>query len=197
MKWARLIACAVLLGAVSTPTQAKWNLVESGKQTKVAKGGLQVTPGQRWNCQTGRPIKNSEIWTLDGVGLNELYFVSGLEPGMTLFRDLSKKENPLPTFQAGAGLTEIPEFYESSVRVQLQTSLFETKSVEPTKFADRPGIKFQFEYGVKDSPLIRKGVAVGTLIDGKLHMIVFVAPALHYFDRDLPKAERIIASAKI
>jgi len=59
-----------------------------------------VTPSEDWNRNTDRPIKKGEVWTLDGAVLNELYFVSGLAAGETLFRDLDKKENPLPKLGA-------------------------------------------------------------------------------------------------
>jgi hypothetical protein len=44
---------------------------------------------------------------------------------------------------------------------------------------------------------VRRGLAAGTIVDGKLHLITYTAPALFFFDRDSPKIEAIIASARL
>jgi hypothetical protein len=180
---------------VSSPAWAGWKLIEHDEQVKVAKGKLRVTPGEDWNRWSSRPVKRSEVWTLDGTALNEVYFISGLVAGDTLFRDRDKKNNPLPTLEKSMLLTDIPDFYESSSRIALQTSLFEIDQVEPATLAGQPAIRFTFNYGMQDSPVIRNGMAVASLVDGELHMIAFVAPEIHYFDRDLPKVQALIDSA--
>jgi len=190
-----LVAMAAMLLAPG-PALAGWKLVEQGQPVKVAKSAMQVTPGEDWNRWTRRPIKPSEVWTLDGVNLNEFYFVSGLAPGMTLYKDANKKEQPLPVLRSGLGLTDIPDFVESSMRIALNTSVFELTGVEPATVAGHQGVRFTYEYAVASSPLVRKGLAVGTLIDGNLHLMTFTAPAIYYYDRDLPKAEAIMASAQ-
>jgi hypothetical protein len=163
----------------------------------VAKGKLTVTPDSAWNRWTVRPIKKGEIWTLDGVQLNEVYFVTGLIPGETLYRDAKKKDNPLPQFRAGMQLTDLPDFFESSNRVVLGTSLFKVTGVEPYRISGHDGVKFAYEYGVDGSALIRKGIAVATVVGGQLHLISYTAPSLHYFERDRAKAEALMASAKL
>jgi len=190
-------AALALLAAPAAPALAGWKLIGQGAAVTIAKSKLRVTPTEEWNRWTLRPIKKGEVWTLDGVNLNELYFVGGLAAGETLFRDANKKERPLPAFQASSQLTDIPEFVESSTRIALNTSVFETTGVQPITFAGRPGVRFTYEYAVESTPLRRKGVAVGTIVDGQLHLIVFTAPALYYFDRDAPKVEAIIASAAL
>jgi len=196
------IRTALALGLLAAPlaclpAHAAWKLVTRGQPVEVAKGKLSVTPGEDWNRSTSRPVKKSEVWTLDGGPLNELYFVSGLAPGETLFKDRDKKKNPLPRMGANMLLTDIPDFFESSTRIALQTSLFEVDRMEPTIFAGHPGIAFSFSYGIQQSPVVRKGIAAATLVDGQLYLISFIAPAIYYFDRDLPKAQAVIASAKL
>ncbi|HKX77029.1 MAG TPA: hypothetical protein VJM34_00715 [Novosphingobium sp.] len=192
----RLIAAVALLTAVATPAFAGWKLVPKGVPA-LAAGGLKVTPSDDWNRSSSRPIKKSEVWTLDGATLNELYFVSGLVPGETLFKDANKKERPLPKLRASMDLTEIPEFFESSQRVALNTSVFEITGVEPYKFAGKPGVRFCFQYAVQGATLIREGEVAATLVGDKLYLISFIAPSIHYFDRDRPKAEAIMASAAL
>lgn len=191
------ILAVVLCLGMAGQAQAGWKLVEQAQAVKVAKGRLSVTPGEKWNRNTARPIKKGEVWTLDGPALNELYFVSGLIGGETLFKDVNKKVQPLPAMSGSMVLADIPEFYESSTRIALGTSLFEFGTVEPISFSGHDGIRFEFSYQVKNSPVTRKGVAAATLVNGQLYLISFIAPSIHYFDHDRAKADAIIASAKI
>ena len=198
MKAVRVMVGALLLAALpASPAFAGWKLARQATATTVAKGRLAVTPAEGWNRWSFRPIKKSEVWTLDGVALNELYFVSGLIPGEPLYRDIAKKERPLPKMGAGMQLTDIPDFVENSMRVSLKTSVFRMTNVEPARFAGHDGVRFTYEYAVEESPLIRKGMASGTIIGGQLHLIAFTAPATYYFDRDRAKIETILASARL
>ena len=197
MKMIYKLAAAFALAALpATPALAGWKLVPNSAAVAVAKSKLTVTPGEDWNRGTARPIKKSEIWTLDGVALNELYFVSGLINGETLYRDANKKDSPLPRFASSMQLADIPDFVESSQRIALNTSMFRITGSEAVQFAGRPGVKFAYEYAVEGNSLVRKGIAAGTIVDGQLHLISFTAPATYYFDRDRAKAEAIMASAR-
>lgn len=197
MKRGALVGLAgLVLMTIATPALAKWNLVASGSNSKAA-AAFTVTPGEDWNRNSRKPIKKGEVWTLDGVNLNELYFVAGLIPGETLFKDIDKKNRPLPKFGTGMVLTDIPEFFESSARITLNTSLFEITGVNPTKVGSHDAVKFTYNYAVTGESLTRKGVAVGTLVRGQLYLINFVAPSIHFYDRDAPKAEAIMASARL
>jgi hypothetical protein len=198
MNKVRIAVTAILLAAVpASPALAGWKLARQAAATTVAKGRLAVTPAENWNRWSFRPVKKSEIWTLDGIALNQLYFVSGLAPGETLYRDVAKKDRPLPRLGAAMQLTDIPEFFESSTRIALKTSVFRITNVEPHRFAGRDGIRFAYEYAVEDSPLIHKGLTAATLVGGQLHLIDFTAPGVFYFDRDRAKVEGIMASARI
>lgn len=197
MKPTYLLVAVALAATPLAPALAGWKLVPQAQSIAVAKGSLSVTPSEAWNRQTARPIKKGEVWTLDGLGLNELYFVSGLIPGETLYKDTNKKDRPLPAMRAGMQLTDLPELFESSNRVALNTSMFEITGTQPTTFGGQPGVKFAFRYAVNGSPLIRRGVAAGTIVANKLYLITFTAPATYYFERDAAKAETVMASARI
>jgi hypothetical protein len=190
-------AALVLAALTATPAVARWKLISHGKEVSVAKGSLKVTPGEDWNRNTRRPIKKGEIWTLDGPSVNELYFVSGLAAGETLFKDYAKKDRPLPKLGSALQLTDIPDFVENSTRQALVTSVFQVTGIEPMRFAGQNGVKFTYEYAIQGNPLIYKGVAAGTVADDKLYLITFSAPAIHFYDRDRAKAEAIMASAQI
>ncbi len=198
MKRISMFAAALALVSLpAAPAMAGWKLVTHGVAAAVARTTMTVTPGEDWNRSSVHPIKQSELWTLDGLGLNELYLVSALLPGQTLYKDANKKEQPLPAMGNGMQLTEIPEFFESSNRVVLNTSVFRISGVEPMSISGHEGVKFTFEYAVAGSALTRKGVAAGTLVDNKLYLISFTAPSIYYFERDKAKAEAVMASVHL
>lgn len=197
MKKIKRIALALAL--VTLPAgqaMAGWKLISPAKPTAVAKSTLNVTAGEEWNRNTYRPIKKGELWSLDGLGLNELYFVTGLIAGEPLYRELDKKNKPLPKMGKSLQLTDIPDFFESSQRVALGTSLFQLTGTEPAKFAGNDGVRFTYEYAVQGNPMKYRGVAQAAMIKGQLYLISFTAPAIHYFERDRARAEAIMASAK-
>ena len=123
----KITGIALSLALVTVPAGqalAGWKLVSPAKPATIGKSTLSVTAGEEWNRNTYRPIKKGELWTLDGLGLNELYFVTGLVAGEPLYRELDKKNKPLPKLGKAMQLTDIPDFFESSQRVALNTSLW-------------------------------------------------------------------------
>ena len=181
----------------ATPALAGWKLVPAGQPIAVAKSAMTVTPETDWNRWTARPIKTSEVWTLDGTSLNELYFVAALPEGKTLFRDAAKKDRPLPKFSKTMLLPDVVEFYESSTRTALGTSLFEIDKVEPDRMGGHEAVRFSFTYAVEGDQLPRKGVAKAAIVGGQLYLVSFVAPSIHYFERDAPRVNKLLDTVKI
>lgn len=190
-------AVAIAAGLVATPALAGWKLVPAGQPISVAKSSMTVTPGEDWNRWSARPIKTSEVWTLDGTSLNELYFVAALPEGKTLFRDVAKKDRPLPKFSKAMLLPDVVEFFESSTRTALSTSLFEVDKVEPDKMSGHDAVRFTFTYAVEGDQLPRKGIAKAAVVKGQLYLVSFVAPSIHYFDRDAAKVNKLLDTLKI
>ena len=191
------LLAAMLVVMPSSPALAGWKLIEQAEPVTVAKSDMEVTPTSNWNRWTSRPVKQGETWTKDGVNLNELYFVGGLPAGKTLYKDRQKKDRPLPQLSSSLDLTEIPEFYESSTRLVLDTSVFEMTSIEPGTLAGYDAVKFEFQYSVEGSTLLRKGMGIGTMVGGQLYLVAFTAPSTYFFDRDREEVEAIMASATL
>lgn len=197
MRTFRILAAVAALTLPAAPALAGWKLAPQGATTAVARGTLRVTPSEDWNRNSARPVKQSEVWTIDGTTLNELYFVSNLAAGGTLLRDVDKKNRPLPKMSGAMQLADIPEFFESTWRIGLNTTVFEMGAIEPTKLDGRDAVKFAYRYAVQGETLTRQGIAVGTVINKQLTLINFVAPSIYYFERDAPKAQAVFASARL
>ncbi len=196
----RSITFALALGAATlaaVPAIAGYKLVTRGAPTAVAKSTLTVTPSVDWNRLGARPGRNAESWTLDGLTLNDVTFYGGIPDNTTLFRDAKKKTAPLPRFSKTMLAPDIAQLFESSYRVSIGTSLMSIDSVAPATFAGRPGFRFGYTFVVQGEEVRRKGEATGAIVDGKLYLITFEAPVIHYYDATKDAAHAIIDSAKI
>ena len=190
-----LMAPALAIAVLPTSVLAH-KLIEQGQAVVVAKSGLSVVPGRAWNRLSGSVGKNVETWTLDGPQLNDITFYGGIPSGKPLVKERNKKREPLPKFSSKTLLIEIPELLEGTYRPYKNVVAFEVQSIEPTKFLGADGVSFSYEYADNDG-LTRKGEARAAIVGGKLYMITFDAPRLHYFDKNLPDFLTIVGTAKL
>lgn len=187
------LAAAAIAISVAAPVVAGPKLMPKGTPVQVAKSALTVTPTVDWNRMGARPGRNAESWTLDGLSLDDLTFYGGIDDGLTLFRDSKKKTEPLPKFSKTMLAPDIAQLFESSYRVSVGTSLMTIDSMEPATFAGQPGFRFTYSFVVQGEEVRRKGEANGAVINGKLYLITFEAPVIHYFDATV-KAYRDLAA---
>jgi hypothetical protein len=189
------LALALAVATVSTPAAAQWRLVDPGETREVAGSGLLVTAPAEWNRSTERQTRRTEIWTKDGNTLNELDFWLAVKPGEALFRERSKKRDPLPRFDAKMLPTDLVEFFEDTARKVLGGSLVEAHEVRPATLAGHPAVEFDWSYTGGDE-VERKGLVRAAIVGGRLYMINFDAPRLHYFEEHVDEARAIMDSAR-
>lgn len=193
-RFALSTAAAVLL---VTPAVAGNKLILPGARIAVAKSTLTVQPAAEWNRLGARPGRNAETWTLDGDALNDLTFYGGIESGKTLFRETDRKNQPLPQVSATMLVTDIPALVENSYRIALGTASMSIGAVEPIDFAGAKGVRFTYAFARQGETLRRRGEARGAMIGGRLYLITYEAPALHYYDRSLAAARQVVDSARL
>ena len=194
MKTLSLVAAALAM-TLATPALAH-RLIEANEAVSVARSDLTVTPSVEWNRISQRPGRRAERWTLDGELLNDVLFFAEIREEDTLFREVNRRERPLPEFTSNMLLVDIPTFLEGSLRVVKNIASFETTHAEPTQFLGVAGIRFEYTaLGADD--LARNGIAVASVIDGELFMMTYEAPAIHYFERDRAAFEQLVATAHL
>ncbi|WP_375381783.1 hypothetical protein [uncultured Sphingomonas sp.] len=193
MMRATTVPMALMLG-LAAPAVAKWTEVAAAR-TPVAGSTLSVAAGAGWNRWSKHPIKAEELWSLDGPLLNQIVFLGGVADGQPIAREPNRKREPLPHFAAAMRPTDIAELLERTTRITEAAPDFTTEAVAPATFAGRPGFRLRYRYTVGE--LTRLGEARGAVIDGRLYLIAYSAPALHYFDTDLPRATAIMDSAQV
>lgn len=195
MKRMQGVLLVAALVAVATPAVAGYKLMPAGTSVAVAKSGLTVTPSQPWNRLGGRVGRNAESWTLDGLTLNDVTFYGGITNNNTLFREVDKKNAPLPRFSSTMLIPDVIQLFEGSYRVANATSLMSIDSVEPATFAGAAGFRFTYSFTVQNEEVKRRGEAHGAIIGGSLYMVTYEAPVIRYFERDLEAYRKIAASA--
>jgi hypothetical protein len=194
----KIAAAAIAVSLVfGSPAIAGNKLIASGQRVNVAKSAMSVQPSIEWNKMGARPGRNSETWTLDGDGLNDLTFYGGIESGRPLFREVDKKNTPLPKVSSTMLLTDLPALLENSYRVALQTSAVQIDTVEPVQFAGSKGVRFTYSFSQQNETLRRRGEARAAMIGGKLYMVTYEAPALYYYDRSYDAFRAVAESVKL
>lgn len=191
-----ILLFAMLISALSAPAAAQWRLVEAGKPREVVSGAMVVTAPADWNRATNRPTKRTEIWTKDGTTLGELDFWLGVKQGEPLFKETSKKKAPLPKFDPAMLPTDLVEFFEDTARTVLGGSLFEVTHVVPATLAGQQGVEFEYRYTGGDE-VARRGLVRGAIIGGRLYLVNWDAPRLHYFDDHVDEVRAIMDSARL
>lgn len=186
----RAAAAALALIAVSACTT--YQLVESGTHT--IGSSYRVDAGGDWNAWTPTGLNERlELWTVDGMALQQVRFYYAVEPGDTL------------TFSGAPGNEEVPR-YESGMRADDVVSVFsgtlelggsgdvEVETLEPAGFGDWPGFRFRLSFRDADG-LEYRGLGLGTVdSQDRLHLIVYLATREHYFDAHRDEIERLFAS---
>ena len=195
MHRSRILLALVAGFSIAAPAGAGFKLMPAGQSFQVGKSSLTVTPDRDWNRLGSRVGRNAESWTLDGLSLNDITFYGGIADDQTLFKEIDKKEKPLPRFSKTMLLPDVASLFEGSYRIANGTSLFTIDSIEPSMFAGRPGFHFAYSFTVETDEVRRKGEAVGAIVDGRLYMITFEAPVIHYFARDVDAFRNLAASA--
>lgn len=191
-----LLFVVAVLACLALPAFA-YKLVPQGKPAIVAKSDLSVVPGIAWNRVQKRPGRLAESWTLDGMPLNELTFYAGIAAGRPLFREINRRDKPLPRFAATMLAPDVVALFESSYRLAGGSSLFTTGVVGPATFAGHPGFRFTYSFVLEGEEVRRDGEATGAIIAGRLYLITFEAPSIHYFARNLGDYRAVVASARI
>ncbi len=179
---ARLLTLVLLASLVAC---AQYSLVEVKKQE--IGDFYSVEPVVRWSKWTGAAV---DYWTVDGPSLQTLHLYRGVKDGEPL-RTVPGKGN-LPTFSSDMRASEGLEFVVDSFSAYDLNNV-DARNLRPANFGAMPGFRFDMRFQ-SASGLEYDGIAVGTVADGVLYMIIYTGARAHYYPKYLEEVERIIAS---
>jgi len=201
----RLILAAALVASLTACTGIGGGGFGSGyslvrpRERPVGDGSLLVTPTQAWNRQSTiifDDIRQVEDWTQNGPVLDSLSFVSGLKDGKSIVRQSKKADQQVPRFRATMTAPEIAAMLETFYRTRAGTIDYKTIALAPRTFLGTAGFQLDFDH-LDGDELWRRGRAVGTVVDGRLYLVLLDAARSHYFSTELPEFEAVAGSARL
>lgn len=187
----RLLAAAAIALALAGCAA----ITEEGPGPYTVDRSQTVTLGRTWSDVTAllaKKPKRVRLLSVDGPYLNRLYVTGALAPGDMLARPLVK-EQPTPLVRADMTPTEKIEFVVDSVALEYQR--VEAVNPRPAQMGGADAIRFDLKARTSEGLDIAGAALVGER-DGRLYVLLFLAPAEHYYGALLPEVERVMASAR-
>jgi len=188
-----LLLAALLAGCASIDKLEGEQVVNQRLAVRLTDAWNKVNiPGQR------QPY---EMWTQEGLSLDQLRFWAGVRPGESLMvlpagsTPAGQKAPRVPTYTAGMSPDQLVSLFE--IMYAHDGSLVTIDRVEPATFVGGRGVRFEFTVVRKRDDLQLGGVGWVSVRGGDLFAATFVAPRLSFFPRLLPKAESVVRSAQV
>ena len=178
---------------------SNYALVKADKPRKVGDGDMVVTAPRDWNRLHARlfyDVSKVEDWTLNGVLLDDMTFVTGIKDGKRLVHEQWREYRQVPRFRSNMSPQEVVAMIESLYRTKGGAVDFDVIEIAPAQFLDGPGFRYDFEHLDSDE-VTRRGRGYARIIDGRLYLIQLDAAKLHYFDEALPDLESVVRSARV
>ena len=146
-----------------------------------------------WSRQS---YSRTELWTIDGMPLNEFVVVSRVRPNEHVFLGArERKSRPDgPWFRGDMRPDEIRDVLLDGLRGDGWSQVAAT-NLRPARFGDVDGLRFDVQ-ATHTNGLIYRGMYAAAVHEGKLTHWFWLAPAEHYYARDLAAVDRMFASAR-
>lgn len=159
--------------------------------------GYELQLGREWSdisqTMVGR-AQNVRLLSVDGPLLDRLYISGGMAPGDYLIKP-TVKEHPTPTLRKDMTASERIEFITDSVSA-LDYQRVQPVKPRPVKFGGADAIRVDLTAQTKEGLEIA-GTATIANAGGKTYVILYLAPAEHYYKANLDEVEHIMTSAKL
>lgn len=138
-----------------------------------------------------------ELWTIDGLPLNEFVFVSAVKPGEHVFlvaRERKRRPDG-PWYRSGMRPDEIRDVILDGLRQEGWTQVLAT-GLRPVRFGSSPGLRFEADL-THVGGLRYRGMFGALERNGRLTHFLWLAPAEHYYPRDASAVARMFDSMTI
>jgi hypothetical protein len=181
-----VLVIAALAGCASV------NKVESGDQTIGERMSLHLEGA--WNHVTAPGMGPAQTWTMEGLPVDQLLIYSGLKDGDALHAGTSVAQKSF-NFRSSMQPDEIVALFEGML--SWDGSQFKLVKLEPVTFGGGKGFRFEYALIRKADNAVLSGVGYGTVNNGELFALLYVAPRLTFFARHKERVEQIARSARI
>ena len=171
------------------------NIVKvDGEQTINSKMTIKLPDAWNKVNATQQPF---ELWTKDGVFIDQLRLWAGIEANKGLItappKNSQGKTPRIPTFTTGMKLEQMANLFEQIYAVDGSTVTID--KLEPATWGAQQGIRLEFSVVRQGDGVQLKGVAWAAEFKGQFYATSYVAPRLSFFPRYLPQVQDIAKSA--
>ena len=141
-------------------------------------------------------LSRIELWTIDGLQLNEFVVISKVKPGEhVLLGARERKKHPDgPWFREGMRPDEIRDVLLDGLR-QDGWSQVSASHLRPARFGSVDGLRFDVQL-THANGLLYRGSYAAAVHGGRLTHWFWLAPAEHYYGRDVEAVNRMFDSAR-
>ncbi len=169
-----------------------------GEQT--INGKMSVKLPQPWNkVSLAGSQQPFELWTQDGVTIDQLRFWSGVAPAVALVAEPPKnsqgKAPRVPKFTVGMKLDQFASVFEQIHAID--GSAVTIDKVEPAQLGSQQGVRLEFSVVRQGDGLQLRGIAWAAEFKGQFYAASYVAPRLGFFQRNLPQVLDIAKSVTL
>ncbi len=171
------------------------NIVKvDGEQTINSKMTIKLPDAWNKVSATQQPF---ELWTKDGVFVDQLRLWAGIEANKGLItappKNSQGKAPRIPTFTTGMKLDQMASLFEQIYAVDGSAVIID--KLEPATWGAQQGIRLEFSVVRQGDGVQLKGVAWAAEFKGQFYATSYVAPRLSFFPRYLPQVQDIAKSA--
>ncbi|NKB42930.1 MAG: hypothetical protein GKS03_01505 [Alphaproteobacteria bacterium] len=171
---------------------AAYVLVEPDQPAAIG-AELVVDPQVSW-ARVAYPTTNGSLWTIDGLGLNQLYFFTEVEAGKPMVRIQGQAKDAMPFYEESMIATDVMELVETTL-TRLGNQQVEATNLRPAKFGPRNGFQFDLTM-TSQGGLIVKGLCIAAQRDDELDALLFLAAEEYYYELHRPVVEKVFASIR-
>jgi len=167
--------------------------VSSGENTLGDR--LTVTLEGPWNQIKAPGLGPAQIWTMEGMPIDQLLIYTGLKDGEAIHATNSSSKSKTFNFRASMEPDEIVSLFEGMLT--RDSSTYKLVKLEPAGFGGGKGFRFEYSLVRKIDNVKLSGVGYGAISQGELFAIVYQAPQLTFFSRHKRRIEQLAVSARI
>jgi hypothetical protein len=182
-----LLATLILAGCVS--------MAKVGPGDVVVRERMVVRLDSAWNRFDGGSSEKIELWTTDGLPIDVLRFIVGVQDGEELAKIEGRKDKQLPRFRKTMQPHEIVETVEAYLTANGST--LTRDKLAPAQFGGGEGFRFEYTLLAAGSEVQMKGVGWGVVVGERLYLMLFQAPRIYYFGKNLPRVEAVAQSVVV
>ena len=168
------------------------DLVTAGQPSDLG-DGISVTPTTAW--ARIRTVNSEPILTIDGIGLGEVRYFTGVKPGDPIFKVQGYTGAQIGAYSATMLPNDVIELFVANL-TKAGGQDVQTSGLRPAKFGSVDGFRFDVTFVSRDG-LNMRGEVLAAQRGGKLDMLVYTAPDEYYFARRQPDVEQLFMTIKL